>query len=219
MSAPTYGPHDDDMTLRDWFDITLRRAADTEAEAEGWWGMMSHLRSEYSCREVGDIKLLARTQLEAAATTCLGSNPAKGTVRLVLKYLGSKGEPHIPPGIQTNDEGDIGGSSQQKDVKFGRQGKTGRNSNESNFPEAMQPSSSASLKSADVVFPKPLKQYLLQVEARYKDQHLLMPQRVAMELCEEVSDWVVSTYGTSPVRSMHSITILAAVIACELKHA
>lgn len=203
MSMPlsaVYGPHDDDLPLQKWFEITLACIAEDEQELDRWKMLMRTLRQQYACVDVGSLKELSRTQLEAAATTAIGQNAAKGTVRLVCKYLGPMGNPHVPPMIVGLDEPQwSSASAKEKQVAFGRIGKTGKDSAESNFPEAMMPSSQTPLDGA-IKFPTRLKSYLKDVAAKYNDHHPLMTQNVTMEVTEEVTDWIVSMYGTSPVR-------------------
>ncbi|KAL1524672.1 hypothetical protein AB1Y20_001248 [Prymnesium parvum] len=81
MQRPVYGPHDEELPVRDWFDITLARVADDEAEKEEWSQMARVWRSKYKCKDVGGLMNLSQEQLEQAAMEAVGLDGAKGTVR------------------------------------------------------------------------------------------------------------------------------------------
>lgn len=198
---PVNGPHDKDMDMREWFSLTLKRIADDADEARDWERLVGVLRRDFKCRDVGAVMELSRTQLEVAATTAVGPTASKGTVRLVLKYLGTSGQPHEPPSMPTeSDSMQSAFAAREKTILFGRLGKTGVNSSESNFPESMFPSSTAVISHSELVLPKTLKVFIKSKASQFNDTHPKMPQAVTLEIVEEVCDWVITTYGTCPVR-------------------
>lgn len=203
-AAPVYGPHDEDMDIRDFIGISLERIADTEEEKLEWARLEKVFRKEYKCIDVGSLMQLSKMQLESAATTAIGSSGAKGTVRMLLKYLGTKGEPHRPPELETSSSEALGQMTLAKDsvILFGRAGKSGVNSSEQNFPEAMRPSSSACTRAQDLSLPKPLQDYLTTRASEFNERHPKMPPKVVKELTMEITDWIVSKFGTSPVNKV-----------------
>mmetsp|Transcript_4593 Transcript_4593/g.7015 ORF Transcript_4593/g.7015 Transcript_4593/m.7015 type:complete len:254 (-) Transcript_4593:2064-2825(-) len=199
MQRPVYGPHDEELPVRDWFDITLARVADDEAEKEEWSQMARVWRSKYKCKDVGGLMNLSQEQLEQAAMEAVGLDGAKGTVREVLKYLGAKQCPHKPPPPTVSDGMHSLSHRGDKAVLFGRPGKTGRNSSEHNFPLAMEPSRLfQNIETDAIALPRTLKSWVEECASLYSTRHL-MPQHETSRISRAVADWIVSIFGVSPV--------------------
>lgn len=175
--------------------------ADDELEIAQFKRMQSIWRSKFKCLDVGGLMHLSREQLEDAALQAVDENGVKGTVRMVLQYLGAKGCPHVPPAIKSSNAFETMIGNDGNKIMFGRAGKTGRDSSEHNFPDAMFPSSRMTFtRVADVKIPRELNHWLKSRAASYNEFNR-MPQEVTMRMAEEVADWIVSVFGTSPVSS------------------
>lgn len=214
MESPEFGPHDEDMTLDEWFHITLARAADDDQERKQWEAMVREWRSRYKCRDVGGLMQLTAEQLAQSAMIGVGPDGAKGSVRQVLKYLGPKHLPHQPP-CPLDSEGLSALVGEKRQVLFGRPGKSARDSSEHNFPEAMQPSAkSKSIIINAITLPPSLKFWIQERAATYSAQHM-MPQHETSKIAKAVADWAVSMFGVSPVNivSSYSSSFLGAAMA------
>lgn len=202
--APQFGPHDGDLSTMEWYEKTLKLAAEDDEEREQFEQIIRSLRTKYKAKDVASLKELTKLQVEQAAATIVGDCGKRGVTHLVMKYLGTQGHPHQPPseldddaeGIQMRQE------AAEATVKFGRIGKTGRDSAESNFPEAMRPSSRNKFKVAeDIHFPEGLRTWLSDRCSVYSKMHP-MGQDVTLEVSRVVGDWIISLFGTSPVSFM-----------------
>lgn len=199
MGFPVYGPHDDNMTLPEWFHLTLKRMAHGNDEEEEFTNFIGILRKEFKVFDVASLMQVTRLQLEQAATKAVGEQGKRGLVRMVCKYLGPEGSPHIPPSELSSDALGCPNDVHNQQLQFGRLGKGACNSTESNFPEAMIPSRRAKALSADELkFPAGLHNWLQKKCSQYNKDHR-MTRDVTIEITRMVGDWVISMYGCSPV--------------------
>lgn len=145
MEAPLFGPHDADMDIKDFMHCTLSRVADNDEELQQFASFILNLRRDCKAFDVGALMELSLSQIMGAAEAAVGINAARGTARLLLKYLGSRGCPHQPPNA-TNSEGMLSFRlAADAQILFGRAGKGATDSMESNFPDAMRPSKTTDL--------------------------------------------------------------------------
>lgn len=196
---PVYGPHDEDMTVGEWFELTLKRIAHGEEETDEFSNFIAVVRKLFKVFDVGSLMQLTRLQLEQAAIAAVGEQGKKGLVRMVCKYLGSEGCAHAPPLELTSDALQNPNEVENENILFGRAGKTGANSTESNFPRAMIPSRRTRVLYADELqFPPRLQQWIAEKCRPYNKEHK-MPRDVATTITHTVGDWIVAMYGLSPV--------------------
>lgn len=194
----------------EWLEMTLFRAAMDEEELEQFKKFGEILMRQWKARDVGTLLEMTKLQWEQAAVEATGEQGKKGLVRMCLKYLGTNGDPHVPPVEEPSEAIRNATAVMEKQVIFGRQGKTGAHSAESNFPEAMRPSSRAPnvLSAEDLVFPRALEVWLQQKCALFDERHK-MTHAETMEITHVVGDWIVTMFGTSPVcaTSQHSTLV------------
>lgn len=200
---PEMGPHDDGMSTREWFNITLARVAEDDNELKNFERFIQVLRQEYLATDVHTLKSLSMTQLLMAAASELGENAKKGMVRIFLKYMGTAGHPHEPPLPCESEAFNSCAQTKVEEIRWGKAGKSGINSQESNFPEAMVVSSKhAHIKhGSELQFPEDIKT-MLAIEAAKHSEDNPMDQGVTMRITHAVADWIVQSFGVSPVCGM-----------------
>lgn len=200
VTDPIIGPHDPNMTSRDWFNVTLARIAEDNEELANFERFMKVLRQECLAVDVETLQGLSMSQLLSAAASVFGDGAKKGMVRIVLKYLGSPGRPHEPPVPPESEALQAAAESKKVQIKWGRAGKTGANSNESNFPDAMVLSKQyAHVRDAgEIEFPDSIKRYIANEAARYSEEKP-MDQGATVQIAHKMADWIVTAFGLSPV--------------------
>lgn len=198
--APLYGPHDPDMDIHDFLECTFKRVAVDEQEQEQFATFIMHLRKDCKACDVGGLMELSLNQIIGAAEAAVGVTAARGTARILLKFLGSRGSPHQPPNATLSEGMQSFRMAADAQVLFGRPGKGAKDSMECNFPDAMRPSSrAAAISGQPVKFPAHLAQYFKE-KARPYHEGYPMPKEVCSLIAWEAADWVVSTFGISPVK-------------------
>lgn len=196
---PRFGPHDEDMSVHEWFDVTLKCLANDKEEEIEFHNFVSLLRQQFKVFDVAPLMQLTRLQLEQGASQAVGEQGKRGLVRMVCKFLGTEGCPHNPPLALESDAMGCPQQVEEQKVQFGRLGKGGCNSTESNFPEAMVPSRHAkTLNADDIKLPCGLQQWMQQKCAPFNKDHR-MPRDVTVEITRTVGDWIISMFGCSPV--------------------
>lgn len=196
-----FGPHNNDMTLHEWFEVTLRCLAHGKDEEEEFEAFIQILRKRFKVFDVATLQELTRLQLEQAATTAVGEQGRKGLANLVCKYLGAQGSPHLPPSEQESDAFACPNEVAKNQVQFGRVGKGGCNSTESNFPEAMLPSRRArTLKADELKLPIGLHEWMTMKCAPF-NKEFRMPRDITTDITRTMGDWIISMFGCSPVRT------------------
>lgn len=197
-NPPLFGPFDQDMSSDDWFAVTLARIAEDEEERESFGKFVAYLRRVYKARDVCSLLELSQTQLYVAASETVGHEAKKGLVRMVVKHLGTPGKPHVPPQPVASEAmaKDTGNSR----PLFGREGKSAMNSDEHNFPDAMKlPSSQKHIRHGDdIEFPEEMIEFVSLKADQFDPTHP-MPQEVTLEIVREVANWIVITFGPTPV--------------------
>lgn len=199
---PKFGPHGEDMSVHEWFDLTLKCLAHGEEELAEFSNFVGILRKQFKVFDVASMMQLTRLQMEQCAAQAVGEQGKRGLVPMVCKYLGSEGCPHNPPSELVSDAMECPQQVEHHQIQFGRAGKAGCDSTESNFPEAMVPSRHAkTLKAEDIKLPLGLQQWMLKKCAPFNKDHR-MPRDVTIEITHMIGDWIISMYGCSPVRAL-----------------
>lgn len=206
--VPGRGPFDGALSADAWFAETLARDADDDAEKEQFVSFLQYLRSHYKARDVCALKELSTTQLYVAAAATVGEQAKKGFIRLFLQHLGEPGKPHQPPAPEESEA--LSGTRMAKEacILFGREGKTGANSGEYNFPDAMfLPSKNMHLKSADEIeLDDEIHSFLVEKADKYSENHR-MSQATTMAIVQRVAIWVVNEFGASPVSNSPAASV------------
>lgn len=195
-----HGDDDGSMTTDEWFDKTLMLTADDDDERMEYETFKSVLKRQFKAKYVHSLRQLTQLQMEQAAAEAVGENGKKGLAHQALRYLGQSFNKHEPPTELQSEGMGAAHAAQAAQLKFGRHGKTGVNSNESNFPESMIPSSKAkTLIASEITIPADLDEWLRTRCAQYSERHK-MPQDVTIDIARKMHIWAVHWYGLSPVR-------------------
>lgn len=198
--VPGRGPFDGALSAEAWFAETLAKDADDDSEKQQFASFIQYLRSHYKARDVLALKELSTTQLYVAAAATVGEQGKKGFIRLFLQHLGEPGKPHQPPAPEESEA--LSGTRKAKEacILFGREGKTGANSGEYNFPDAMfLPSKNIHVKTADQIeLTDDIHSYLVNKADKYSENHR-MNQATTKTIVQHVAVWVVNEFGVSPV--------------------
>lgn len=99
MATPAFGPHPDDMAVRDWLDSTFGALFnDDQEELDKIPPLVNSFRKHVKVFDVGGLKELSPKGWKVALARALPAAEVAGTLNILLKYLGVKGHPHVPPG-------------------------------------------------------------------------------------------------------------------------
>ena len=50
------------------------------------------------CADIGDLRNITMKEVRDAVRQAVGAQAVEAWLRLIMKYLGTRGSPHIPPG-------------------------------------------------------------------------------------------------------------------------
>jgi hypothetical protein len=103
--APKYGPHDDSMAAHDSFACTLEQLYHDDYDELQTIGKLPAAYRKKFVNDVADLEAATMFMHVEAVGLVVEPTKVRGLVNLILKYLGQRSKPHVPPATTAADDG------------------------------------------------------------------------------------------------------------------
>lgn len=213
MHPAAYGPWDGEVEVSDFLSCTLEKKFVSQPDDVAKLPALALALGKYAkATDMSDLLQAPRCQLDIAATDVYGTIEGPLIANAIVKHMGTRNAPHVPPGRESTVTISI-----QPHLQFGQPGKhslpprhlltltppvcaiagAGQQRNDPNFPECK---SKEHIHKSELVWPPELHKKIKKHFADFSDKNLAKKKDVQKGL-RMVATYLLNRFGVSPVRT------------------